>query len=101
MLLDESDNVVGKFLPNGDRISQKDNAAYFPAMRKDQLAEVLVLCQKNSFFLNSEFYDMTIVYSRRDFRDRKDIVAGFPEGTNEIEITTFICQKSHRLFLGR
>jgi hypothetical protein len=82
------------------RITNKDHSAGRLCLRIDQLAEILILGQKDQILTQSHVHDRGVVSTRRQLSNRERVMTYSTKRSNDGEVATFIGKESHGLALG-
>jgi len=77
------------------REPDKNNASRRLRVGINELAEVLVFGENDTFFPDSMVHHGLIIYSWGDFRHGKDVMAGSAEGPNDCVVTALIREEAH------
>ncbi len=66
-------------------------------MSKEELPEVLILCDQDPILTDSPLNNLYIVSLSKPFGHSEYIVSGLSQSADYSKITTFICEKPHPL----
>lgn len=97
---DEFHKLSRNSLAGRNRISEKNHPTRILAVGKNELAEILILGQEDSFVTEGKLEHCGIFGSGGDFGNGQDIMTGSTERTDNREVAALIRQKARDLFPG-